>query len=137
MIGAAVTSDRGGKEGQHGSRPRLSLTYCPWFKEFCAYDGGHDDVRRHETRTRDERAHRGQCEQRQGLARTRRQEISEKTPQSSAQIGILVDEPKYYIPTILWAALQRAADTLGSSGATLCTFSYFVHLVTCEIQLLL
>ena len=43
MVGAAVTSDRDGKEGQHGSRPRLSLTYCPWFKEFCAYDGGHVD----------------------------------------------------------------------------------------------
>ena len=77
MVGAAVTSDRCRKEGQLGSRPRLSLTYCPWFKEFCAYDGGHDDVRRHETRTRDERAHRGQCGQRQGLARTQRQEISE------------------------------------------------------------
>ena len=87
MIGAAVTSDRGGKEGQHGSRPRLSLTYCPWFKEFCAYDGGHVDVRQHGTRTRDERAHRGQCEQRQWLARTRRQEISEKTPQTRRVFG--------------------------------------------------
>ena len=87
VVGAVDASTRGRNKRQHRSRPRLASVDNPWFKEFCAYDGGRDDVRRRETRTRRERAHRGQCEQRQRLARTRRQDLGEDAKRGASSDG--------------------------------------------------
>ena len=87
VVGAVDASTRRRNKRQHRSRPRLASVDNPWFKEFCAYDGGRDDVRRRETRTRRERAHRGQCEQRQRLARTRRQDLGEDAKRGASSDG--------------------------------------------------